>query len=190
MKLPKRDNPIETMQMKVYKQILGVRRQTTNLGVLLELGRGTLDIECIKFGIKNWERIRGDNANKLIIDSYKSALGEGLPWLVGVEGHLVAGGLGGMPPGPDGKPFIYTKLYDVMTRKFGVDALAAIKDSGHKLRTYSMMKTGVGFEDYLNIIRNVSVRTQFTKFRLSDHDLEIERGRHRGLVAAQRFCPF
>ena len=190
MKLPKRDNPVEIMQMKVYKQILGVHRQTTNLGVLLELGRGTLDIECIKFGIKNWERIRGGDANKLIIDSYRSALGEDLPWLVGVEGHMVAGGLGGMPPRPDGKPFIYKKLYDVMYKKFGVDALATIKDSGHKLRTYSMMKTGVGLEDYLSVIRNVSVRTQFTKFRLSDHDLEIERGRHRGLDAARRFCPF
>ena len=76
---------------------------------------------------------KGDNANKLIIDSYKSALGEGLPWLVGVEGHLVAGGFGGMPPGPDGKPFIYKKLYNVMSRNFVADALAAIGDSGHKL---------------------------------------------------------
>ena len=71
MKLPKKDNPIEIMQMKVYKQILGVNRQTTNLGVLLELGRQTLDIECMKLGIKNWERIRGGNANKLIIDCYR-----------------------------------------------------------------------------------------------------------------------
>ena len=54
---------------------------------------------------------KGDNANKLIIDSYKSALGEGLPWLVGVEGHLVVGGVGGMPPGPDEKPFIYNFFY-------------------------------------------------------------------------------
>ena len=55
MKLPKKDNPIEIMQMKVYKQILGVNKQTTNLGVLLELGRQTLDVYCNKTGIKNWE---------------------------------------------------------------------------------------------------------------------------------------
>ena len=59
LKLPKKDNPVEIMQMKVYKQILGVNRRATNLGVLLKLGRETLDIECIKLGIKNWERIRG-----------------------------------------------------------------------------------------------------------------------------------
>ena len=83
--------------MKVYKQILGVCRQTTNLGVLLELGRVTLDIECIKFGIKNWERIKGGNANKLIVDSYNSALGEGLPWVVGAEEHLATNGLDNLP---------------------------------------------------------------------------------------------
>ena len=51
-------NPIEIMQMKGFKAILGVHKQATSLGVLLELGRTPLDIECIKFAIKNWERIK------------------------------------------------------------------------------------------------------------------------------------
>ena len=57
LKLPQ-NNPIETFHMKVFKQILGVHKQTTNLGVLLELGRRTLDIECIKLAIKNRERVK------------------------------------------------------------------------------------------------------------------------------------
>ena len=72
-------NPIEIMQMKVLKQILGVRTQTTNLGVLLELGKFTLDLEFIKFGVKNWGRIRMGDANSIILDSYKDASKEGLP---------------------------------------------------------------------------------------------------------------
>ena len=59
-------NPIEIMQMKVLKQILGVRTQSTNLGVLLELGKSALDLECIKFSVKNWERIRKGDANSLL----------------------------------------------------------------------------------------------------------------------------
>ena len=39
-------------------------------------------------------------------------------------------------------------------------------------------------------IRNLSIRIQFSKFRLSDHNLEIEKGRHKGLGADVRFCPF
>ena len=49
LKLPTHSkNPVEIMQMKVFKQILGVRTQTTNLGVLLELGKCTLDLEWCK----------------------------------------------------------------------------------------------------------------------------------------------
>ena len=57
LKLPT-NNPIETLYMRIYKEILGVSKQTTNIGVLLELGKTTLDIDAIKLGIKNWERVR------------------------------------------------------------------------------------------------------------------------------------
>ena len=73
LKLPK-NNPIEVFHMKVLKQILGVQKQTTNLGVLLELGKTTLDLECIKLGVKNWERIKKGNANTLLRASYKDAI--------------------------------------------------------------------------------------------------------------------
>ena len=141
-------------------------------------------------GIKNWERIRGGNANKLIINSYNNALKEELPWVVKINEHLVTNDLGNLPPNANGKPFIYKKLYDTLSKKFQVDALSSINSPRHKLRTYALMKTEIGLENYLNVINNVSIRTQFSKFRLSDHNLEIEKGRHRGIVAEQRFCPF
>ena len=50
-------NKIEIFDMKVLKKILGVQKQPINLVVLLELGRTTLDLECIKLGVKNWERM-------------------------------------------------------------------------------------------------------------------------------------
>ena len=48
LKLPK-NNPVENLHMMICKQILGVQKQTTNVGVLLEIGR---------IPLKNWERIR------------------------------------------------------------------------------------------------------------------------------------
>ena len=110
--------------------------------------------------------------------------------MVGVGEHLAAGGLDNLLPKPNGKPFIYKKLHDILSRKFRADALSTISGPEHKLRTYALVKTEAGLEDYLESVRNVSVRTQFTKFRISDHNLEIEKGRHRGLSADQRFCPF
>ena len=51
---PPKDNPIE----KFHQTILGVQKQTTNIRVLLELGRIPLQIYSGKVGIKNWERIK------------------------------------------------------------------------------------------------------------------------------------
>ena len=52
-----KNNPIENLHMKFCKQLLGVQKQTTNSGVLLELGRIPLEIYAIKNAIKNWVRI-------------------------------------------------------------------------------------------------------------------------------------
>ena len=53
LKLP-RNNPIENLHMMMLKQLLGVQKQTTNIGVLLELGRTPLNLSAIKFTVKNW----------------------------------------------------------------------------------------------------------------------------------------
>ena len=56
-KLPKA-NPIENLHMMICKQLLGVQKQTTNIGVLLELGRVPLCIYAVKLAIKNRKRIK------------------------------------------------------------------------------------------------------------------------------------
>ena len=45
-------------------------------------------------------------------------------------------------------------------------------------------------EKYLTEIQNVSVRKHVTKFRLSNHRLAIETGRHNGTALDERFCTF
>ena len=51
-------NPIDNFYMSMLKQILGVQKQTTNIGVFLELGRVPIIFQAKKLAIKNWERIR------------------------------------------------------------------------------------------------------------------------------------
>ena len=57
LKLPK-DNPISKVHIMACKDILGVQKQTTNVGVLLELGRIPLQTYAKRAAIKNWERIK------------------------------------------------------------------------------------------------------------------------------------
>ena len=61
-----------------------------------------------------------------------------------------------------------------------------------KLRTYSLFKKEIGCEKYLLEINNIEIRQSFTKFRLSNHTLSIEKGRHTSpkTPKEERFCPF
>ena len=175
------------MQMKVFKQILGVNKQTTNSGVLLEMGN---DLECVKYGIKSWERIRKGRANAILLDTYNDALKHDLPWIAGVKSILEKNNLSFFYRNmfPDRYLFIYKKILTKMLDHFHEEVLHTIKSN--KLRTYALFKKEPGREHYLSEIKNVKIRTQLTKFRISDHNLMIEKGRHKGLDKTKRFYPF
>lgn len=71
--MPK-NNPIEIVQQSFYKQLLGVQKQTTNVGVLLEMGEVPLKLYAKKMAISNWTRIATKKkANELLIKSYDFA---------------------------------------------------------------------------------------------------------------------
>lgn len=60
----------------------------------------------------------------------------------------------------------------------------------NKLRTYRTFKTGYQFEPYLDALKNRGVFSKMAKFRLSNHNLLIEKGRHAGTQLEKRLCPF
>ena len=61
------------------------------------------------------------------------------------------------------------------------------KTSGNKLRTYRLFKNNISLEKYL-LILNEDDRRLFTKFRVSYHKLEIEKGRYTGHRVEERIC--
>ena len=73
------NNPIENVHMSFCKQLLGVQKQTTNIGVLLELGLIPLKLFAIKNAIKNWGRIASKTqCNDMVIKSYANAVAQNL----------------------------------------------------------------------------------------------------------------
>ena len=52
---------------------------------------------------------------------------------------------------------------------------------------YLQYKTEPRYEPYLDIITNKKIRVQYTKCRLSDHNLEIEKGRHMRVERCNRY---
>ena len=64
------NNPVEIFHRKFCKQLLGVHIQTTNVAVLLELGRLPLEVFAKKNASKNWDRIcLKQTANELLLAS-------------------------------------------------------------------------------------------------------------------------
>ena len=57
-----------------------------------------------------------------------------------------------------------------------------------KLRTYFCFKSNFMKENYRHVIKNRDVRKCFTQFRISAHQLAIERGRYKNIKADERFC--
>ena len=93
LRLPK-NNPIENMHMTFCKELIGVQKQTPNLGVLLELGRLPLTIFARKNCIPNWERIAiKDKANLILKSSYQYSLQNNTGWTSSIKEHLSQIGL-------------------------------------------------------------------------------------------------
>ena len=190
LKIPK-NNPFETLHHKICKQLLGVQRQTTNNGILLELGQVPLQLFAKKNAVKNWIRIADQGkANELAISSYNFSLLENLKWPTHLKNILSQIGLMeyfvSMEKANPAK--VFERMYDI----FHQEAFADITRENSKLRTYSLLKTNIGIEKYLtsDININTNDRIALTKFRISNHDLMIEKGRHRNLDKWERFCPF
>ena len=72
-------------------------------------------------------------------------------------------------------------MYDIGTRlkeKFKSEILHCLHSCGEakKLRTYALFKQVMKCEPYLRLLKKKKHRIILSKFGLSSHDLEIERG--------------
>ena len=174
------------------KQLRGLRKETTNIGVLLELGRLPLNISTIKASIKNWERIRGGGANTLLNASYEDSMAHSLSWTMSIKKTLEINGMLDLfiNVHRHKTPLVVKCIYQRLSDNFYQTSFEAINKNTSKLRTYALFKHASGCEKYLTVTKNVSVRTLVTKFRLSNHGLMIEIGRHNGTPKEARFCPF
>ena len=174
--------------MRFCKDVLGVQRQTSNTGVLLELGRLPLTQYAKKNCIKNWRRIHiQGKANKLVLLSHRESLIKKLIWSESVSVCLNTMGIQ-VPK--RGKKLLEVSAWDRMSNIFYETTFVEMNREGSKLRRYKLLKTNIGWEGYLDEVKNFSRRRVITKIRLSNHRLMIEKGRHENLQRVDRVCPF
>ena len=181
LKLPK-NNPIENVQISFCKEVLGVQKQTHNIGVLLELGRIPLTIFGKKNCVKNWERIALDRkANNITTASYDYNLTNNTGWTRSVKDCISKIGLMSIF---SNKTKISPNLIVFLRERdiFHQEAFFQIQNNVSKLQTFALLKTDIGIEKYLTTIQNVPERIS--------HSLMIENGRHQNIEREKRFCSF
>ena len=182
------NNPIDNIHMRFCKDLLGVQRQTSNTGVLLELGRLPLTQYAKKNCIKNWRRIHiQGKANELVLFSHRESLIKKLVWSESVS--ICLNTMGIQVPSR-GKKLLENSAWERMSNIFYQTAFVELNREGSKLRTYKILKSDIGLEGYLDVVKNYSRRRVITKIRLSNHRLMIEKGRHENLQRDDRVCPF
>ena len=181
---------IGLLHQKFLKYVLGVNKNCTNSATLGELGEYPLMMYGFVSLLKFWHRIANLSSGLLV----KQALDVQTDlvqseWMSSVKfllGHI------GLSSHFDNPQMVKTeafakiclsKLKEIVIRQWHHN----IANTG-KLRFYKLFKTKFRRENYLDNIPNFQLRRCITKFRCSDHRLEIETGRHRNVPAENRFC--
>ena len=156
-------------------------KTTTTNGVILELGRVPLCLFAQRVDVKNWERIKNGRANHLLSLSFKDTQTYSLDWINKINKCLSEIGMyhlflnSNVPNELPTHNEVFKRLLDICHQ----NQISSISCETCKLRTYSLIKSNIGYENYLSNVRNVKSRETFTKFRLSNHDLMIEVGRYK-----------
>ena len=180
--------PIEKVHTQFLKRLLGVNRSTTNILTRSEVGRHPIQENIITRNINYIKYVESKDSLSLVkqaADYERQHVHERNTFYSLLEKSQLE--LGNHNIRSLSRP----KLKKVIKEKFNDAWKTQIRDFT-KAETYGKFKSNVKFESYLTDIKNRKYRVTYTKFRLSDHSLKIETGRHsRPIIPrSQRFCPF
>ena len=187
---------IEELCNIFYKKLLGVSNLTSNKAVLLELNRYPLNIDAQKNCMNNWIRINCERkCNDLLYCSYKNSITENLKWPSDIQDGLREANLGFLwnshitltPKSKSVKNFV-----ENLRNTFFNEVKDLFSKTTSKLNILWNLrsKENFRFPPYLENENRVQHRIFISKLRLSDHDLEIEKGRYKSIPRNERYCPF
>jgi hypothetical protein len=190
------NTPCEKLHSKFCKMILRVRKQTPNLATRAELGRSPLIIDTFITLVKYWMRLIQLPEDRLVVDAYKAdlAMHENgcFTWVTMVKFVLEQAKLSHVWETKmiDSNASFFRVLKQNLHKVYSTlfEKTLSNLDNSHKLRTYKQFKKENIEEGYLSSIKDRTVRSAITKFRLGSHNLMIEKGRHLKLDVKERTC--
>ena len=192
-------NPIEDIQIKFCKRVLGVNDKSTNWAVTSELGRYPTIITVMERMIKYWHHAAHspspivnaalkvsrnlDSSGKRVWFTYLRRIMESL----GMN-HILytCDELEIFSQINKTKSMLRSKAYDEWK-----EHLADLRVSEtSKLKLYSSLKEDFGYAEYLSTISDSKAKRALCKFRISSHNLPVEVNRYIKIERVNRLCPF
>lgn len=184
---------------KFIKFILGVNTSCTNAVTLGEIGEYPMMLHALSSLVTFWHRVSNMSEDTLVKQALNIQLQLGpeqSEWLGTV--NLVMSTIGLNSHYQDPK-LVGTKVFKELVNKrlkqYFVELWLAHISGAHlqqgessKLRFYKQVKESFEREPYLKVIPIFHIRKIITKFRCSDHILEIEKGRHNKTKIEDRIC--
>ena len=189
----------DKVQNNFFKYILGVKPNCSNMATLGELGELPLLFHGLTHMLSYWHRLTTINDKCIVRQALNSLEHNGQmhsEWLLSVKLLLKLMGLDNFFHYPDticNRKFnevCKEKLRNILEQQWLnlISADISINGQRNKLRFYKTFKQTFKFEPYLDYINDFHSRKTITKFRCSDHTLEIETGRQKKVLLDKRIC--
>ena len=183
-------SPCDLFQAKLCRYILGVGKNTSTLGVLYETGRIPWSIEAQIRAFDNYIRILSSTSDAIPSLSSSYALDQNLlfksnlvkflevanmPFLIHIIGSLTP------------KSKLSTIIKDYLVSKFLLECDFNFLRTSSKMSLLRSIKPTFHRATYIDKL-SFQKRQHLAKLRLSNHDLEVERGRYINIPRQKRMC--
>ena len=191
-------NKLEQFQIKIFKNLLGVSRTTSNISILLELGRYPITSYMHYQTIKYFARLSSMKDDRLLHEAYnyeKEKIQSGEKGFISyITNTLNRIGMTNIWieqfDHDNNKQLIKPTINKSILKRFHViftqNTLANIQNNNKLIFLHSLKDTYT-MENYLKI-NDYQNRKAISKLRTSSHRLTIETGRWTNIIRENRIC--
>lgn len=180
--------PMEKLHTKFCRYLLGVHRKSSNAAVRAELGQRPLLLDFLKRSAKYWLALCAPTNTSIAKIAYTDLIqpNSNVPnpkspnWATKIKHMWTQCHLEGVwdNQGTKYKHKTINLLKTSLLEIYDESWWSQINNDDSKLRTYKAFKSSPSLENYLLEIPDVQKRKEFTKLRISSHQLQIELGRY------------
>ena len=186
---------IERVNLNFCKTLLQTNRKSCNAAVRGELGQHPLLIEIKINIVKYWQHITqlpDNNLAKTAFIEQQLNYCHNYTWLNNLKSILENNSLNFLLDKdiPQNQTKIVTNIIRAnLIHDYEISWRKSMMDDNSKLRTYTRIKQHFKLEPYLTQVHS-DKRKLLTRFRISNHDLAIEKGRHTypKTPLSERYC--